>query len=115
MKAKDRRTSYRIHYCREHGKFIGWKWGGHRKHCDVGEVSEEEYLKAKGLPPVEHAPAPAGSNGHEDLMSKVRHKLAGLGSAIQNLDVQIVDLAKEKQSLVDERDKILSDLDKIGK
>ena len=47
MKRK-KRVSNIVKFCSKHGKFVGFTWGGHRKHCQAPEVTEAQwYAKLK--------------------------------------------------------------------
>jgi hypothetical protein len=53
MANKAKRVSKVVHVCSKHGKFVGYKWSGHRRHCQAKEVLP------KGQKPAKAAKRPA--------------------------------------------------------
>jgi hypothetical protein len=42
------RTSTAVRYCKVHGKFVGFRWNGHKRHCKANDITEAQFLKQQG-------------------------------------------------------------------
>ena len=110
--AKRRRTSNIVKYCKEHGRMVGFAWGGHRKNCKAGEVTEAEYLasiKAKGkgkavrvqsvsLVLKPQAKAAVGSVA-EKIVSDLKNRMFDFTTEIEGLEIQRGELHKKLEEV----------------
>ena len=113
--AKRKRTSNVVKYCKEHGRMVGFAWGGHRKNCKAGEVTEAEYLisqknKVAGLVRIHAAtlakkPQKAAGSVAEKIVSDLKNRMFDFTTEIEGLERQRAELQKQ----LDEVDHKLAD------
>jgi len=126
MTSAKRRTSKVRKYCSQHGLFIGFSWGGHRRRCQAKEVSEVQWYAHHKPPLLQHKtgdtagmhtveevtkmadpkPKEAPISDTVKLIHGLRDNIFDLDSEISRLSALVKGAEEKLASLKSEREKI---------